>query len=497
MKIRKISAAVILALVAARAGAVPSISSSVTVTGSDGRRYVIEALPNTSYAASAGTLQAQPWWGNQALASALAQQVRGQLGNYLGQPSTTQGVLFAYTPYGSDVKLCYFGGSITCQIITGNINASYYWAIGHLALNVTGSSLTTGNNLGLDAARVIDAHANLQNLFGDQISDQQVSNAVSQTLPLLTGGLVAAAKSTLTGINNVIQSRIDANRGLSSGDDFMGNRSLWMKPFGSWADQNERNGVAGYKASTYGVVFGIDGALSPAWQLGGAFAYARSDIDGQSINAPQSADVDVYQLIGYGSYSLDERTAINFQADVGRNANQGNRRIAFTSSVASSSFDSRTAHLGLGIGRTYRLTGETTLTPSVRADYLAIKDRAYSETGAGLLNLSVASRSTEAMVIGIDGKLAHQLNDQTTLMANLGVGYDTINEPNAMTAAFAGAPDAAFVTNGVNPTPWLGRGGLGAVYKTRNGLEITGRYDVEYRESFLNQTASANLRWYF
>jgi outer membrane autotransporter protein len=284
---------------------------------------------------------------------------------------------------------------------------------------------------------------------------------------------------------------------MSSGDVFYGDKNFWMKPFGSWADQDNSDGVAGYKAETLGTVFGVDGAISPLVRLGGAFAYARSDIDGRSDIAPQNADVDIYQLIGYGSYSLDERTELNFQVDVGQNANKGRRQIAFTSSVASSNYTSYTAHIGAGVGRRYQLNDKTDFFSSLRADYTMIRDRAYRETGADLLNLDVHRRTTEAFVVAIDEKLSYRYSERTTLLANLGVGYDTINERAAITATFAGAPGAAFVTYGIDPDPWLLRAGLGAVYKTKSGLEITGRYDAESRQGFLNQTLSAKLRWSF
>lgn len=363
--------------------------------------------------------------------------------------------------------------------------------------NVYTSSFNMRNNPALPAARVIDANSGLLGLFSGLSTDQQISNAASQTLPLLTGASMIAANSALFGINRVIQARIEGNLGMSSGESFYGNKHLWMKPFGSWADQDAQNSVAGYKAETLGLAIGVDGTVSPALRVGGAFAYAKSDIEGQSTVAPQSAKADVYQLIGYGSYSLDERTDINFQVDVGQNSNKGRRQIAFTSSTASSDYGSQTAHVGVGIGRNYALNSQTRLTPSVRADYTLIKDKGYVETGAGLLNLNVKGRSAESFIVGVDGKLAHNLNDQTTLLANLGIGYDAMIKQAAITSAFAGAPGAAFVTYGVDPHPWLMRAGAGAVYKTRTGVEVTGRYDAEVREKFLNQTASVKFRWAF
>lgn len=365
------------------------------------------------------------------------------------------------------------------------------------ALGVLNSVTTVNNSAAVGAATVIDAHPALVQLFNSLSTDQQKSNAVSQTLPLLTGSSMLAANAAFNGINRVIQARIEGNRGLSSGDTFEGDRHLWFKPFGSWAGQSDRDGVSGFKASTYGGAVGIDGTASGRLRLGAAFAYANSSVDSNSNVAPQSATVNVYQLIGYGTYSLNETMDINFQVDVGQNKNNGRRVITFTDSIASAKYSSDTAHVGIGLGKLYKLSSRTTLTPSVRADYTWVRDDGYTESGADLLNLTVDSRKAEQLIFGVDGKLTHALTDVVTLLANAGVGYDTMSKQASITAAYAGAPGAAFVTYGLNPSPWLGRGGIGLLVKKRDDLEITGRYDVEFREAFLNQTASVKLRWLF
>ncbi|AMO37053.1 autotransporter outer membrane beta-barrel domain-containing protein [Thauera humireducens] len=367
---------------------------------------------------------------------------------------------------------------------------------------IVGSVNAFGNSPALGAAHVLDnvlatnPTGPLALLFVPLTTQQDVAVAASQTLPLLSGGTTKAAQNVMGDIGRVLQSRIDSRRGLSSGDEFLGDEHLWLKPFGSWADQKDRREVTGYEARTYGVALGVDGELSSALRVGAAFAYAKGDVDGNSSATPQSAEIDVFQLTGYGSYSLDERTEIDFLAGIGRNRNEGRRKITFAARVAEADFTSDTAYLGLGIGRRYALGAQTSLTPSVRVDYSWIKDDAYTEKGAGVLNLDVDSRSTEALVISVDGKLEHRLSERASLLANLGVGYDTINERATVTAAFVGAPGAAFVTRGLELEPWLVRGGLGAVFRT-GGVEITGRYDAEYRESFINQTASVKARWTF
>lgn len=369
--------------------------------------------------------------------------------------------------------------------------------------HVVNAVVSTRNDPGLGAARVIDAviaanpGSELASAFVPLTTQQEVSDAVSQTLPLLTGGSMLAANAAFSGINRVVQARIETNRGLSSGDTFLGDGKVWMKPFGSWAGQDDTAGVSGYKASTSGFALGADGTVSAHTRMGAAFAYANSSTDSRSLVAPQRNSVDVFQLIAYGSHSLDERTDVSLQATLGQNRNKGQRHIALTNATASARYDSLSAHVGAGIGRSYTVGTRSTLTPSLRADYTWVRDAAYRESGAGALSLNVDRRSTDMLVLGGDLKFSHGFGERTTLVANTGLGYDAFNRQAAITAAFAGAPGAAFVTYGLKQDPWIGRAGLGVVHTTAQGLEITARYDAEFRQRFLNQTASVKLRWAF
>ena len=332
--------------------------------------------------------------------------------------------------------------------------------------------------------------------------DAGVNRAVTQSQPNPSDS-VGAAHTASGAMAGIVQDRIAFNQdaavklGLASGDAFYGNKHVWMKSFGSWANQDARSGAAGFKANTSGVAFGVDGTVSDTTQLGVSVAYAAATTDGKSSVAPNSTKVDVYQLIGYGSHSLDPATHLNFQASLGQNKNKGQRQITFAGTTASASFDSLVATLGAGVGRNVKLSDATSFTPSVRADYSWIKDSAYTERGAGALNLNVAGRTTDELILAADGKLSHRYASGTSVTANLGLGYDALSQQRSLTSTYAGAPGLAFTTQGIDPSPWLVRGGLGVATQLQNGVELAARYDVEYREDFLNQTASVKLRWAF
>lgn len=345
---------------------------------------------------------------------------------------------------------------------------------------------TTGN-AGMD--RVITA-------LGGLSTQQQLSDAVSQTLPLLTGSSTFATSEALASVFRIVHSRMEANRGLSSGDEFYGDKKFWMKPFGSWADQNDRGAVSGFSAKTAGLIFGADATLSSTDRLGLAFAYAHSNIDSNSNVAPNSANVNIYHLLGYGSHLLDENTELNFQVGLGQNDTNGSRQVLFMNQVAKSDYASQVASAGIGVGRTYQISELTRFSPSIRADYLYIKDNGYTEKGSDA-DLKVKSHSTDELILSIDGKLSHEIAKGATLNANLGVGYDVLNKQSSIVSAYAGAPSEAFTTYGLDPSPWLVRGGVGIVSTTASGMEITARYDADYRQDFLNQTVAVKVMWAF
>lgn len=368
-------------------------------------------------------------------------------------------------------------------------------------LSAVSSTSTLKNSPGVGGAVVIDATSDLLQLLidADLTGDREISNAVSSTLPLLTGAGIEGARSALTSINRVIQARIEGvNVGMSSGDaELDDDNYMWIKPFGSWADQDDVLAVSGFESHTTGAAIGLDNVINETTRLGLAFAHANAGIDSNSTVAPQTADVDLYQLVAYGSKALSADTELNFQIDYGTNSTNARRSIAFTNSVASSSYDSAVAHAALGIGKTYTVNGGDSFVASLRGDYTLIKDDGYVETGAGDLNLSVNERTAKEFVFSVDGKYLHALNETTTLTGKIGAGYDTINERASLTAAYAGAPTSSFVTDGLKPDPFIGKVGLGLFHQTDNGTQVTIDYDAEIRDGYLNQTASLKARWAF
>ena len=360
-----------------------------------------------------------------------------------------------------------------------------------------------GNSPAIGASRVLDRviasnpTGELASYFVGLTSEQEVSDAVTQTLPTVAGNVGNATSNTLAGINRVIQARQESNSGLSSGDAPQAEGNLWLKTFGSWAEQDERSGISGYDADTQGLAIGADTAINEATRLGLAFAYAQTDLDNDSRIAPQDAQIDTFQLIGYGSYALSPDTELNFQLDGGQNRVDGKRHMPFADATAKANYDGYNFHAGVGIGHNLHLNEQLTFVPSARADYTWISTDSYHEKGAGALNLDVDDNDAEELLLSVDGKFNYALSEATVLSANLGAGYDVIDEDGSITSTYAGAPGTAFKTPGMDMEPWVARAGLGLSHTLAGGTEVSLRYDAETRSDFTNQGASVKARWAF
>ncbi|MBX9800102.1 MAG: autotransporter domain-containing protein [Burkholderiaceae bacterium] len=389
----------------------------------------------------------------------------------------------------------------------GNANSIDLRVVSNSATGIRDAVIERRHWASLGAADVLDTQlnnsvrgdmGNVINAFGQLSTNRDVARAATQTLPLVSGN--QAILNTLTSFQRLLQNRSGTASGVSSGDA-LPSKEAWARAFGSRAEQDDRNGTSGFTADSWGMAFGADAQIAADARFGVAYGYAKTSVNGNTelAGTAQRVNIDSHILSAYGSKDIGDARNISWQADVGMNNNKSTRQMEFGGLNRSATADYRTysAHLGAAITQQIALSSATTLTPGLRADYSWLKSQSYSETGANALNLNVDAQKTDAFVLGADAHLQHRYSAVSRLDANFGVGYDTINKRGNIVAAYAGAPGQAFVTSGIDHSPWLLRGGIGFVHTTMNGTEIALRYDAEGRSDYLNQTASVRAKWAF
>ncbi len=326
----------------------------------------------------------------------------------------------------------------------------------------------------------------------DNLNGAALSNAISQTLPVLTGAASQATYATQRGLQQAVASRLDDFYGIDSG--VRAERNVWLKPLGGTATQSGFDGAQGYRASGGGLVAGIDAAVAPRATLGGLFAYSHQAITGSEDAVPNRLGIDSYQLGLYGAYALRPDIELNFQLDGGVNENSENRSLSFINSTAQASYRSYTSHAGLAVKKLIPIEAGLTLLPSLRLDYGQVRADAYRESGAGGLSLDVDSQSYRELMVTAGLKGFYQLARQVYVTADAGVGYNTLNDGLRISAAFSGGGDS-FVTSGLGLSPWLYSAGVGLVAKRGDNLDLSVRYGLQSTPSgFLQQAGSLVLK---
>lgn len=341
-----------------------------------------------------------------------------------------------------------------------------------------------------DMANVVTALAKLSDP-GD------VARAAAQTLPMSSSS--QAIMNTLSSFNRIVSDRAATGEtGLSTGDA-MADKRVWIKPFGSHASQNDENGASGFSANTWGLAVGAEADWYTT-RLGLAYAYANTRVNGNTAlsGASSNAQINSNVLALYGGRPV-HGFDLNFQVDTGWNHNSSQRAINIGSlnSAANGGYSTWSAHAGTGLSKTLPLSSDLTFIPEVRVDYTRLRSQSYSENGADALSLNVNGTTVQALLFGVDARMVKDLGNYGKINAHLGVGYDAINDPGNIVAAYAGLPGQSFSTPGLTHSPWLMTAGVGYEYRTAGGTSIALRYDVQARSGFVNQSASLKVSWLF
>ena len=359
------------------------------------------------------------------------------------------------------------------------------------------------NRAGLGAAVVLDRMASTPlGLTGamaptfsilDNLDAPALSNAISQTLPVLAGAASQATYATQRALAQTVTGRLDEAYGLRT-TEAGAERNVWLKPLGGIASQGGNDGAPGYRASGGGLVAGLDAPVSSRMVLGGLFSYSHQNITGSDATVPNRLGLDAYQLGLYGAYAVRPGTEIDFLLDGGVDRNRANRSLSFVGSTAVADYLSYTGHAGVAVKQLIPVYEGFSILPSLRLDYAQVLSRGYSENGAGGLNLNVDSQTYRELMLSAGVKGAFRIADRIWLTADGAAGYNFLNNRLQISATFAAGGDS-FVTTAFSQSPWLYSAGIGLSSSRTDNLDLSVRYGLQTSPSgFLGQSGSFALR---
>jgi len=354
----------------------------------------------------------------------------------------------------------------------------------------------------------IGSSPELQSIFSNLIaasSVEELSAVLQATIPSVDGGSFSAAQNITGNTIRLVTDRLTVIRdhsgsatqtGISSGD-LTENLQMWGQFFGQSIDQGEREGIAGFDATTRGLTFGVDTeVIADEATVGLAFSYANTDVASRSVNNTRS-EIDSYNISLYGDYDLDDTTYLVGDIGYTYGDNESTRfNVGGVSGLnADSDYGSHQLELRV-IGAKdhyvdYRGEGFR-VTPKLQAHYIRFQNEEFTETGAGGANLNIDSEALDILEfgVGVDVRKDFKQEDGSTIETEVSVGYryDVIGEPLQTTSTFsAGGP--SFRSEGADPDQDTLNLGFDVGYTTTTSLEFTAGYDFEVKDEFKSHSA--------
>lgn len=253
----------------------------------------------------------------------------------------------------------------------------------------------------------------------------------------------------------------------AAGSETKNERGTWIKAIGGFGTIDGDSSAAGADYDTIGIAFGAD----KDWEnyvFGVAGSYARTDVDGFRSNT----DTDSYQVAVYGGWDNGTIYA-NGNLGIGYHHSDASRLVELgaTTQVASADYDAISYSASTEIGKPIIYNSKTHITPYVGLDYNNLNRDDFTETGAGVSNLTLGEETEQSLRSRLGLRASHKLKNENgmnlTPYAYGGYVHEFLDNESSLTAGFAAAPTTTFTVDG----PELNRDRL------EMGFGISGRLD--------------------
>lgn len=345
------------------------------------------------------------------------------------------------------------------------------------------------------------------NSFGYGNTASNLATQVKRLAPVANASLSQASFGATNLTTSTIDGRMSSLRGdnlasadgtgISAGDAAKSN-AFWLKGYGSMANQNASGQYDGYKFNTGGLAMGADTRLNADGLIGLAISDASTKVDQQGFRLGDSTTIKSVQLTGYGSYNLSRELYIDGSLSYTGNKHNGNRATA-VGRTAQASYNGNQLMARLGAGYRIALEGKTVFTPLVSVESSHLNTNAYTETGAGALNLAVGSQSLNRSRLGLGGRLSTEAESNGTIYRpelSAMLFHDAGALTKDTTATFTGG-GASFTTPGADAVRNTVDIGAGVAITTGKDSSVLVQYDYATHSGYHAQTVQATGRWAF
>jgi outer membrane autotransporter protein len=401
-------------------------------------------------------------------------------------PDGSGGIVVGYTGAGGAVEKIAAINSFRMTRNYANASALMGAIVGSAASNPAYDALADRLEaavLAVNSAGPGLAEIGLKQLIGEYVLG--VSEAVSD-VALKTTGVVY-------GRLDVIRSSSTVTPPAAGGPDDL-NR-VWAGAFGTWARQNNRDDVYGYRYKNAGFALGYDRRVAAleGLVLGASLAFSSGELENNS--GYSSVDIDTFGFGLYGSYTHRSGLFFDLSASYGRSDNESDVFLV-TGGKKTGRFHVDTWQLAARVGYIIE-AGSVSIVPSVGVRYLTFRQGAWTETVTGSTDpaISFGKRSEHLVEIPLQVKISGTFDvgsAQITPELRLGYTHAAKRPDNSVRIGYAGYPGQT-VIHGIKSRRNSFQAGAGVKIATGGLLDVYANYDASFASGFYEHQGSLGI----
>lgn len=347
--------------------------------------------------------------------------------------------------------------------------------------------------------------AGQQTLTGAEVAKEQ-QKAAEQGAHVGTNQHQLEMMSNFTEFRTLVTSGVtglsSGDSGLSAGDDdFSVSKGLWISGIYGTGKQSAYVNRAGYNSKTTGAVIGGDVGIgeNEANLIGAAYANVNSNFKIKQVRKGDKTEVKSHVYSLYGQVEALKNVLLQGSASV-INSKITNKSLKLVGAnnykLAKGKFDSLGYSFNGSLSYVYKLDS-VILMPNIGVKYGKTLDEAYNETGSGVYNLSVSSKSSKTLstVAGIKAILPQNISEDTYIAPMVHASVERILQDKERTAKVKLQWADQSFTNDIQTGSRDKMGynaGVGLVAKHKN-IEVQATYNYHNKKRYSSHQGALKL----
>lgn len=363
-----------------------------------------------------------------------------------------------------------------------------------------------------NSANISGTLQNIINQLGTFTDEEALCENVSLLSPVVDAGVVFESFEAQRQNFNIIQEQAElmhfckshpehfiCNKrpnGISAGDMTFIEDRVWVKLLRQVADQDERQGIDGYKDYMNGIAIGGESLFGENAIIGIAFSWANLNIHQRNDQA--KTDVDSYQETIYGNYDFESPIYVNWAAGIAYNAYAMDRNFIFGNIVLAPTGKFHGWQSGAKAEIGYDIENNMIHAiplASLYYSHLALSE--YTERGLDTADQQVQDANYNMLLGGAGIKFIYDNSYDICLYqleAHLMTYYDFVGDRMQNTSQFVGG-GPSFTTIGFKPARGLINLGARINIFTTTGFDFFGGMDWNAKDDYSSILGYLKLRY--